>query len=91
MLAQGSVTIATDDLDELGTLLALLEVDFGRTAGAKRKGTNGDLETPPTVLRNSTSAQSDSSTAAATSMTSCDPRASKLVAFNSSSPPPKRC
>ena len=95
VLAQGSVTIATDDLDELGTLLALLEVDFGRTAGAKRKGTNGDLETPPTVLRNSTSAQSDSSPtasspAAVTSMTSCGPRASKLVAFNSSSPPPSR-
>ena len=50
MLSQGSVTIATPDLVELGTLLALLEVDFGRAAGVKRKGTNGDLETPPTQL-----------------------------------------
>ena len=56
VVAQGNVTIAADDLDELGALLALLEVDFGRAAGVKRKAI-GDLETPPVVSENSMSCE----------------------------------
>jgi len=37
VLSQGSVTIASEALTNLGTLLALLEVDIGRTTGVKRK------------------------------------------------------
>jgi len=96
VLGQGSVTIAADDLDELSGLFALLEFDFGRAAGAKRKTARSDLETPPTVLKNSASEGMDlycsaptaSSPTTSTFRTSCDPTASKLVAFKSSRPPP---
>jgi len=98
VLGQGSVTVAAGDLDELGTLLAMLEVDFGRAAGVKRKTARSDLEAPPTVLKNLTSEGIEmcikSSCSAPTSFspttgpvrTSFDPTASKLVAFNSSRP-----
>jgi len=98
VLGQGSVTIAADDLDELSGLFALLEVDFGRAAGAKRKTAKSDLETPPTVLKNSTSegivlstksscsVPTASSPTAGPSRTIFDPTPSKLVAFNSSRP-----
>jgi len=100
VLGQGSVTIAADDLDELSGLFALLEVDFGRAAGAKRKTARSDLEAPPTVLKNSASegivlstksscsVPTASSPAAGHSRTIFNPAASKLVAFNSSRPPP---
>ena len=55
VLGQGSVTIAADELDELGSLLALLEVDMGRAAGVKRKTATYDLEKPAIVLEISTS------------------------------------
>jgi len=82
VVAKGSVNIATDDLDELGSLFALMEIDFGRAGGAKGEVTDDDLETPPAVLRNSSSAPSSSSPTAGTST------ASKLEAFNFSSPTP---
>ena len=37
MLSHGSVTVASDTLTDLGALLALLEVDIGRSTGVKRK------------------------------------------------------
>jgi len=40
MLSQGSVTIASGALTDLAALLALLEVDIGRTAGVEKKAVN---------------------------------------------------
>ena len=67
MLRKGSVTIASDALTDLGALLALLEVDIGRTTGVKRKAahesesgasalpeTSPKMHSPPTQLRSST-------------------------------------
>merc|ERR1719397_2214219 len=98
VLGQGSVTIVGDDLDELSGLFALLEFDFGRAAGAKRKTARSDLEAPPTVLKNSASegvnlhtkfscsAPTGFSPTTSTPRISFSPTASKLVPFNSSRP-----
>merc|ERR1719430_747813 len=40
MLSQGSVTIASGVLTDLAALLALLEVDIGRTAGVEKRAVN---------------------------------------------------
>ena len=52
MLSQGSVTIASGALTDLAALLALLEVDIGRTADVEKKAVN-EIQNKVNTLRGS--------------------------------------